>query len=312
MLILKGHSGPVMSVSWSPQGQRIASGSSDHSVLIWNRKGIQVMKYEGHSDTVTAVSWSPNGKYIASASKDIHVWNVWSGEKKLQIGHSESIHSVCWSPSGDKLVSGSADGMIHVWDSETGTQLWEEDLLYDSVLSVSWSPLGDNIVSSSENSGIIVSNSEGRMVGYMKNTTHPRNRVSRRYRHISRPIAVSSVTWSPDGQFVLSGSWDRTVRIWNVNGELVQMFYLSDKVSSVSWSPDGDKIVSGTYDSKIYVHNVKSGQLIDTLKIASGPVYSVSVSSDGSKIVAGTADNTLRVWNMPFDDFMESDVSLRF
>ena len=98
----------------------------------------------------------------------------------------------------------------------------------------------------------------------------------------------------------------------NANGELVQMFYLSDKVSSVSWSPDGDKIVSGTYDSKIYVHNVKSGQLIDTLKIARGPVYSVSISSDGSKIVAGTAGDTLHVWDMPFDDFMESDISLRF
>jgi eukaryotic-like serine/threonine-protein kinase len=66
-------------VAWSPDGRRIASGSGDNTVQVWDAVGGgYVFTYRGHSDAVFAVAWSPDGKYIASGSNDytVQVWQL--------------------------------------------------------------------------------------------------------------------------------------------------------------------------------------------------------------------------------------------
>jgi len=78
----KGHIWPVFAVAWSPNGQRIASASSDNTVQVWNAAdGGHVYTYKGHTDAVDAVAWSPNGQRIASGSNDntVQVWQEVSG-----------------------------------------------------------------------------------------------------------------------------------------------------------------------------------------------------------------------------------------
>jgi WD40 repeat protein len=74
---ITGHTGTVFSVAWSPDGKRIASGSGDHTVKVWDAStGKIVLTYSDHSDRVNTVAWSPDGKYIASGSFDntVKVW----------------------------------------------------------------------------------------------------------------------------------------------------------------------------------------------------------------------------------------------
>ncbi len=77
-LTLKGHSGPVNSASFSPDGKRIVSGSEDKTLKVWDAQtGRETLTLKGHSDAVTSVSFSPDGKRIVSGSGDktLKVWD---------------------------------------------------------------------------------------------------------------------------------------------------------------------------------------------------------------------------------------------
>ncbi|MBH8554918.1 WD40 repeat domain-containing protein, partial [Nostocaceae cyanobacterium CENA357] len=109
---LEGHNSPVISVSFSPNGQQLASGSSD-TIKIWDVTTGKLLKtLTGHNSPVISVSFSPNGQQIASGSLDktIKIWDVTTGKLlKTLTGHKELVNSVSFSPNGQQIASGSSD-----------------------------------------------------------------------------------------------------------------------------------------------------------------------------------------------------------
>ena len=84
----QGHSDYVSAVAWSPDGKRIASGSGDHTVQVWDASnGSHVYTYRGHDSDVSTLAWSPDGKYIASAGLDntVQVWEAAHWETRLHV-----------------------------------------------------------------------------------------------------------------------------------------------------------------------------------------------------------------------------------
>jgi WD40 repeat protein len=110
---------------------------------------------------------------------------------------------------------------------------------------------------------------------------------------------VGSVAWSHDGSKILSGSHDKTIKIWDgITGQLLNTFEgPSGKVYSVSWNHDSSKILSGSGDGTIRVWDVTTCELLQTMKNGCSPINSVSWNYDCSKIVSASDDGRLRTWD---------------
>ncbi|MEK6699665.1 MAG: caspase family protein [Nitrospirota bacterium] len=112
--------------------------------------------------------------------------------------------------------------------------------------------------------------------------------------------SVISVSFSPDGKFALSGSWDTTVRLWNVStGMLVRTLkgHIND-VTAVTFSPDGKFALTGSSDKTIKLWDVRTGTSIKTFSGHSDEVKAVSFSPDGRFALSGSKDKTARLWDV--------------
>ena len=147
----RGHSSGVGVVAWSPDGKRIASGSADNTVQVWNATdGGNVFTYPGHTDSVPSVAWSPDGKRIASGGADVtvQVWDATTGGHVYTYGgHANAVEAVAWSPDGKRIASGGDDKTVQVWDATSGGHVYTYRGHSDWVTAVAWSPDGKRIAS---------------------------------------------------------------------------------------------------------------------------------------------------------------------
>jgi WD40 repeat protein len=283
-----GHRSELLSVSWSPDGRRLATGSYDGTARVWDAAGGQeVLALRGHSGLVYSVSWSPDGRRLATGGEDgsAKVWDAAGGPERLTLrGHAGLVYEVSWSPDGTRLATGSSDAMARLWNAADGHEVLILKGHTSPVRCVAWSPDGTRLATgSSDGTAKVWDVAGGREWLTLKGHNGP----------------IGSVSWSPDGTRLATRSADGTAKVWDAadGRQRLTLEGHTGLVGSVCWSPDGTRLATGSWDGLAKLWNAADGREIRTLKGHASPVRSVSWSPDGTRLATGSGDGTVKVWD---------------
>ncbi len=146
----EGHTDWVWTAVLSPDGTRLATASSDHTVRLWDAATAQeIKKFDGHGDTVWTVAFSPDGKQIVSASNDrtARIWDAVSGKVVATLtGHTGWVKGATFSRDGKRILTYSTDGTARIWGAEYGESIAILKGEGTIVGAASFSPDGERVI----------------------------------------------------------------------------------------------------------------------------------------------------------------------
>ena len=203
---LIGHQGVVEALALTQDHKKIISGSSDHSIRIWDiQEGKLIFQFPEDAGNVSKMKLASDGRTLVSISDDrvLRVWDLESRTLKHKLeGHIKDIYTFDLSPDGKKGVTGSEDKTIRVWDLKTGAQLRVLEGHAGAVKSVFISSDGKRIYSGSYDGSIKVWDLE---TGWLLQTLRGHESL------------IIGLALTPDGKKLISASLDRTIRVWSLN-----------------------------------------------------------------------------------------------
>ncbi len=319
---LKGHSGWVIALAWSPTGEILATGSMDNSIRLWDPKtGKEIGTLARHTKPITSLTWEPlvSQPRLASASKDatVRIWNTILRTVEYTLsGHTGSVTCVRWGGNG-WLYSSSYDTTIKVWNTQSGTLLHTLKghaarinhlaLSTDHILRTCYDPMTSKVMTPTEMrqrflKTVAESGGAERLVSCSDDL-----QVFLWSPQVSlKPVklnghqkVVNHASFAPDGRTIATASFDSSVRLWDARtGAFIAT--LRGHVASVYmcvFSADSRLVASCSQDSTVKLWEVRTKKMVSDLPGSEAEIFAVDWSGDGKKVVSGGADKKVRMYS---------------
>ena len=283
------HATMIRSLTFSSDSRRLAIGSMEGMIQMWDVASGAQLWSNGGTNKVTKLAFSPDGKTLASVGGDLTVrlWDSQRGTLLQTLLHPGPVFAVTWSPDGRWLASGDSEGVVRLWEvqglnpsacvqSFFGHTDWVTvlDFSPDSRLLASGSYNGKVILWDIVNAGI-----HQILAGQM-------DRIQR-------------LVWSPNGQLV-AGSGGVLIWLWEVgqdNPRAVLRGHTA-RINGLSFTPDSDSLLSGSDDGSLRVWDVLHGQMVRLIQGYRPALYDLDWSPDGTRIITAGANGQVTVWDV--------------
>ena len=319
-------------LDFNPDHKYVAMALEDHTIRIWDTAtGTQIGEpLIGHQSEIDNVFFSQDGKYILSSSHEDQTTRLWDRFSGKQISLLNKFIGVdnCLSPDARYIVT--VDGteehfrIIELdtprYQTESWGKGWEVDSKYSDAFFIS----NNELMVRAGNSSAIMCVQTGNVInGFSLESAYFNPDLTKAlclappdysafwitdvsgenalFHQVHNEI-VTSVSYSTDGNYIVTASYDGTICIWNTNSGVQigePLIGHTDAVNSASFSTDGKYIVSASHDKTIRVWDVNSGLQVGEPLIGHKEwVNSASFSSDGKYIVSASRDKTIRIWDV--------------
>ncbi len=263
--ILHGHTGGVKAASFSPDGERAATASSDGTARIWDltkRRSLFTLSEPGAAlvpAAIEALVFSKDGALLLTGgASGARLWDAKTGKLAFklegEIGAAGAVGfagAAAFSPDGKRALTGSRDHVARLWDTATGKLVVALEGHSEAVTTVAFSPDGAAMATGSADHSVRVWNAEGQLLFVLEGHGEE---------------ALRAVAFSPDSAILACAGADGKLRLWGAkDGALRTTLQEPDApasaITSAAFSPDGARVVTAHADGAARVWSVGEGKL---------------------------------------------------
>ena len=214
----------------SPDGQTILTGDEEGNIILWDQEGQARKRIEGDGNYITCLEYAPDGQAFLSTNSDNQprLWSADGDPLAVFPGHELDIFSAAFSSDGNLVATGDWGNLLKVWNRQ-GEELLESSVFKDAVNDIAFTPDGFYLLAASEDRNTYLIDRRQGLInrGFFGHTS-----------------GVTSLSLSPQGRFLLTGSRDKTARIWD--------FYTGVELATLISLGEEDWVVttsSGLFDA---------------------------------------------------------------